>query len=141
LRILIKKFYEADTKISALLTWATGIAIFISCLGLLGLVMFTTTSRTKEVGIRKILGASVTQIMTLLTRDFLTPVFLAFLIALPIALWVSSKWLQNFAYRTTIDWWVFALSFGGMVCVALITLSFQTIQAATANPVDSLRIE
>jgi len=137
----IKKFYEADTKISALLTWATGIAIFISCLGLLGLVMFTTTSQTKEVGIRKILGASVTQIMTLLTRDFLTPVFLAFLIALPIALWVSSKWLQNFAYRTTIDWWVFALSFGGMVCVALITLSFQTIQAATANPVDSLRIE
>ncbi len=137
----IKKFYDADTKISALLTWATGIAIFISCLGLLGLVMFTTTSRTKEVGIRKILGASVTQIMTLLTRDFLTPVFLAFLIALPIALWVSSNWLRNFAYRTTIDWWVFVLSFGAIIFLALITLSFQTIRAATANPVDSLRIE
>jgi len=137
----IKKFYDADTKISALLTWATGIAISISCLGLLGLVLFTTTSRTKEVGIRKILGASVTQIMTLLTRDFLTPVFLAFLIALPIALWVSSKWLQSFAYRTTIDWWVFVLSFGAMIVVALFTLSFQTIRAATANPVDSLRIE
>jgi len=83
--------------------------------------MFTTTSRTKEVGIRKVLGASVIQIMTLLTRDFLTPVFLAFLIALPIALWVSSRWLQSFAYRTTIDWWVFELSFGAMIFVALLT--------------------
>ena len=134
----IAKFYESEQKISSLLKWATGLAVFISCLGLLGLVIYTTNVRTKEIGIRKVLGASVYQIVSMLSKDFVSLVMIAFAIAAPIAWWAGNKWLENFAYRTNISWWVFALSGVAMIVIALITLSIRTIQAAKANPVNAL---
>lgn len=137
----IAKYYEAENQTSSLLRWATGLAIFISCLGLLGLVIYTTTQRTKEIGVRKVLGASVAEIVSLISKDFMVLVLVAFVIAAPIA-WIGmNKWLENFAYRTTISWWIFILGMGLMIIIALITLSFQTIKAAIANPVNSLRAE
>jgi predicted lysophospholipase L1 biosynthesis ABC-type transport system permease subunit len=115
--------------------------IFISCLGLLGLVIYTTNTRTKEIGIRKILGASVAAIVSILSKDFMQLVLLAFVIAAPIAGWATYKWLQDFAYRTNMSWWIFALSGLSMMILAVITLSIQTIKAAVANPVKSLRTE
>jgi len=137
----IGKFYQAEQNISKLLAWATGLAILISCLGLLGLVIYTTNQRTKEIGIRKVLGASVTNIVSILSTDFVKLVLVSFIIALPIAWYAMHKWLQNFAYRTAINWWVFALSGLLMVLIAAVTLSFQTIRAAVANPAQSLKNE
>jgi putative ABC transport system permease protein len=137
----IAKFYESEQQTSRLLKWATGLAILISCLGLLGLVIYTTNIRTKEIGIRKILGASVTNIVSILSKDFVRLLIIAFAIAAPIAWWAANSWLQNFAYRTTLSWWVFALSGFAMIAVALFTLSIQIIRAATTNPVNSLRTD
>ena len=137
----IAKFYKTEQNTSRLLQWATGLTILISCLGLLGLVIFTTNSRTKEIGVRKVLGASVVNIISILSKDFVKLVLLAFLIAAPIAWWATYKWLQDFAYRTAVSWWVFLLAGGGMLLIALLTLSIQTIRAASANPVESLRAE
>jgi len=137
----IAKYYDEERHISSLLMWATGLAVFISCLGLLGLVLYTTTQRTKEIGVRKVLGASVLQIVTMISKEFLLLIIIAFLIAAPLA-WIGMhKWLQNFAYRTDISWWIFVLSVIVMIIIALITLGFQTIKAAMANPVKSLRSE
>ena len=137
----IAKFYKKEQDTARLLNWSTGLAIFISCLGLLGLVIYTTTQRTKEIGVRKVLGASVTQIVSLLSKDFMQLVLIAFIIAAPVAWWAMHKWLEDFAYRTTISWWIFGLSGIAMILVALMTLSVQTIRSATANPVNSLRSE
>jgi len=137
----IAKYYDEERHISSLLMWATGLAVFISCLGLLGLVLYTTTQRTKEIGVRKVLGASVSQIVTMISKEFLLLIIIAFLIAAPLA-WIGMhKWLQNFAYRTDISWWIFVLGVIVMIIIALITLGFQTIKAAMANPVKSLRSE
>jgi ABC-type antimicrobial peptide transport system permease subunit len=137
----IAKYYDEEQHISSLLMWATGLAIFISCLGLLGLVMYTTTQRTKEIGVRKVLGASVLQIVTMISKDFMLLIIVAFVIAAPLAWFGIDRWLQNFAYRTNISWWVFLLGAGVMITIALFTLCFQTIKAAMANPVKSLRTE
>jgi ABC-type antimicrobial peptide transport system permease subunit len=137
----IAQFYKSEQDTSSLLTWATALAIFISCLGLLGLVIYTTNQRTKEIGVRKVLGASVAQIVTLISKDFIKLIIIAFVIAAPLAFFGMNKWLQNFAYKTNISWWVFALSGLSIIAVSLLTLSFQTIKAATANPVKSLRAE
>ena len=137
----IAKFYKSEEDISRLLKWATGLAIFISCMGLLGLVIYTTSLRTKEIGVRKVLGASVSHIVSILSKDFITLVLIAFVIAMPLAWWTMHKWLENFVYRTSINWWVFVLSGLFMMLIALITLSIQTIRAASANPVESLRNE
>jgi ABC-type antimicrobial peptide transport system permease subunit len=137
----IAKYYTAEQNISSLLKWATGLAIFISCLGLLGLVIYTTTQRTKEIGVRKALGASVSQIVSLISKDFILLVLFAFVIAAPLAWLGMNKWLQNFAYRTEISWWIFLLSATIMIAIALLTLGFQTIKAAMTNPVKSLRTE
>jgi putative ABC transport system permease protein len=137
----IAKMYTKEQHISQLLTWATGLSIFISCLGLLGLAKFTTNLRTKEIGVRKVLGATVAQIVRLLSRELFMLVLLAFVIVTPVAWWAMNKWIQNFADHTAISWWVFALSGVGMLLTALLTLSFQTIKAAIANPVKSLRSE
>jgi ABC-type lipoprotein release transport system permease subunit len=137
----IAKFYTAEQKISRLLRWATGLTIFISCLGLLGLVVYATQLRTKEIGVRKVLGASVTQIVSILSKDFVKLVCIAFVIAVPIAWWTAHKWLENFAYRTTISWWLYGLSGLAMLGIALLTLSIQTVRAANVNPVKSLRTE
>jgi ABC-type antimicrobial peptide transport system permease subunit len=124
-----------------LLAWATGLTIFISCLGLLGLVVYITNQRTKEIGIRKVIGASVTQIIVLLSRDFVKLIGLAIVIAMPIAWWGSHKWLNNFAYRTDMSWWVFAAGGGMLLLLALAVLCLRAFRAASANPVESLRAE
>ncbi|HEY6503050.1 MAG TPA: ABC transporter permease [Chitinophagaceae bacterium] len=137
----IASFYKSEQNISRLLVWATGLAIFISCLGMLGLVIYTTTQRTKEIGVRKVLGASVAQIVSLLSKDFLQLVVFAFIIAAPLAWWAMDKWLADFAYRTPVSWWVFITGGLIMIFIALFTLSIQTIRSAIANPVKSLRTE
>lgn len=137
----IAKYYKSETQLSSLLMWATGLMIFISCLGLLGLVIYTTTQRTKEIGIRKILGAQISQIVAMLSKEFVLLVLLAFLIAAPLAFFGMHKWLQNFAFKTDISWWVFILSAAGMILLALFTISIRTIRSALANPVKSLRSE
>ena len=137
----IANLYQSEQRTASLLKWSTGLAILISCLGLLGLVIFTTNRRTKEIGVRKVLGASVMQIVSSLSTDFVRLVLLAFVIAAPIAWWAAYKWLQDFAYRTSMSWWVFLLSGVSMLCIALLTLSIQTIKAALENPVKSLRTE
>ena len=137
----IAKFYKKEQDTANLLNWSTGLAIFISCLGLLGLVIYTTTQRTKEIGVRKVLGASVAQIVSLLSKDFVQLVLVAFVIAAPVAWWAMHEWLNDFAYRTNISWWIFGLSGVAMVVAALLTLSIQTIRSATASPVKSLRTE
>jgi len=105
------------------------------------LSIFTAKRRTKEIGIRKVLGASVNSLFTLLSKEFLWLVIIAFLISAPLAWWIMNKWLQNFAYRTTISWWVFATAGLLTLGIALITVSFQSVKAAIANPVKSLRTE
>ena len=137
----IAKFYKKDRDTARLAIWSMGLTIFISCLGLLGLVIYTTSQRRKEIGVRKVLGASVPQIVSLISADFIRLVILAFIIAIPFGWWAMHKWLENFAFRTTISWWIFALSGSLMLLVALLTLSIQTIRSATANPVKSLRTE
>jgi ABC-type antimicrobial peptide transport system permease subunit len=137
----IAGFYEKEQRISKLLTWAAGVAILISCLGLLGLVIFTSNQRIKEIGIRKVLGASVTQIIALLSKDFVRLVALAFAIAVPIAWYVAHQWMQNFAYHTGISWWLFAIGGISMLVIALLILGIRAGKAALSNPVKSLRTE
>jgi ABC-type antimicrobial peptide transport system permease subunit len=137
----IKKFYNREQKISKLLNWATGLSILISCLGLLGLVTYTTNRRVKEIGVRKVLGASLFQINMLLCKEFLILVVIAFLVASPIAWYGIHNWLQDFTYKTTISFWLFLISGFAMICFALLVISIKTLQAASANPVNSLRSE
>ena len=137
----IAKFYTAEKNISRLLAWATGLTIFISCLGLLGLVIYVTNQRTKEIGIRKVIGASVTNLIVLLSRDFLKLIGLAILIAVPISWWGSRKWLENFADKTSLSWWIFAAGGGALLLIALTILCIRTLRAALANPVTALRSE
>jgi putative ABC transport system permease protein len=137
----LAKMYQTEQETAGLLKWATGLAILISCLGLLGLVIYTTNTRTKEIGIRKILGASVVNIVSILSKDFVRLVLIAFVIAAPVAWWAVYKWLQGYAYKTSMSWWVFVASGAAMLLMALITLSIQTIKTAVANPVESLRTE
>jgi len=137
----IKRFYNREQKISKLLNWATGLSILISCLGLLGLVIYTTNRRVKEIGVRKVLGASLLQINILLCKEFLILVVIAFMLASPIAWYGIHNWLQDFTYKTTISFWVFLISGFAMICFALLVISIKTLQAARANPVNSLRSE
>ena len=137
----ISEFYKADQDLSMLLTWSAAVAILISCLGLLGLVIFMTNNRIKEIGMRKILGASVRQIITLLSVDFVKLLTLAFVIAVPVAGWTMHNWLQNFAYHTALSWWIFLVSGGIMITTALFIICIRAGQAAIANPVKSLRTE
>lgn len=137
----VASFYESEQRTASLLRWAMGLAVFISCLGLLGLVMYTTDTRTKEIGIRKILGATIANIIAVLSAGFIRLIFIAYLIALPLAWWALNKWLEDYSYRTSMSWWVFVLSGAFMFLMALLTLSVRIIQAATANPVKNLRPE
>lgn len=137
----IARFYTSEQNTSRLLKWTTGLAIFISCLGLLGLVIYTTSMRRKEIGIRKVMGASVSQIVYILSKDFVRLVVIAFVIAAPFAWWAVHDWLQDFSYRTEMSWWLFAISGCIMLLIAFVTLSLQTIRAAITNPVKSLRTE
>src|SRR5215203_257917 len=133
--------YRPEENFGNLFSKFAALAIFISCLGLLGLSSYSTMQRTKEIGIRKVLGASVTGIVNLLSVDFIKLVLIAFIIAVPIVRFGMNKWLENFAYRTNISWWVFALAVLASVVIAFFTISFQAIKAAIVNPVQSLRSE
>ncbi|HTQ65357.1 MAG TPA: ABC transporter permease [Puia sp.] len=137
----IARLYEKEQKTSALMNLAMIIAIFISCMGLLGLATYAAEQRTKEIGIRKVLGASVTNIVSMLTKDFVWLVAIAILVASPIAYYFMYKWLEDFAYKIQISWWIFVMAGAIAVVIALITVSFQAIKAAIANPVKSLRTE
>jgi putative ABC transport system permease protein len=119
----------------------SGLAIFIACLGLFGLASFTAAKRTREIGVRKVLGSSVQNILLLLSKDLLKPVLLATVIAMPVGYYCMSKWLQNFAFRTTLHWWIFVLAALFTFLIALLTISFKSVKAALANPVKSLRSE
>ena len=133
--------YEQETKTAWLMKTAMIITIFISCMGLFGLAMYSAERRTKEIGIRKVLGASVINISMMLSKDFLILVIIALLIASPVAWYFMTRWLQDFAYRISISWWVFIFAGLGAILIALATVSFQAINAAVANPVKSLRTE
>lgn len=135
------QLYQYQDRLAALFGGFTGFAIFIACLGLFGLATYTAERRTKEIGIRKILGASVRQIFILLSQDFVKLVAIAFVIAVPVAWYAMHQWLQGFAYKIDISWWIFVLAGILAVAIALVTVSFQAIRAATANPVKSLRSE
>jgi putative ABC transport system permease protein len=135
------KQYITEQQYSRLFTTASVWAIIIACLGLFGLATYTVESRTKEIGVRKVLGASVTNIAQLLSKDFLKLVLVSIIIASPIAWYVMHQWLQDFAYRIQISWWVFAMAGAAALIIALATVSFQAVKAALSNPVKSLRME
>ncbi len=137
----LAKFYESETLVFQLSVVFAGIAILISCLGLYGLVLFTMNQRTKEIGIRKVLGASVASIIALLSTDFLKLVSIAILIASPLAWYAMNEWLQDFAYHIQMEWWMIALAGTLATTIALTTVSFQSIKAALMNPVQSLKVE
>lgn len=137
----IRKQYEEDEKVSGIITSFTIIAMIISCLGLYGLSTFMTERRFKEIGVRKVMGASVQQIVTMMSGEFVKLVFVAFIISIPLAWYVISSWLEKFAYRTQLDHSVFLLAGGAALLVALITISFESLRAASTNPVNALRSE
>ncbi len=133
--------YKSEERLGNLLWIFTLMAIFIGCMGLFGLAAFSAEQRTKEIGIRKVLGASVLNITTLLSKSFVRLVIISSLIAFPIAWWAINKWLQDFEYRIAFSWWVFVLAAGAVLTVALLTVSFQAVKAGIANPIKSLRTE
>ena len=131
--------YARDRRTATVALIFAGLAIFVACLGLFGLAAFMAEQRTKEIGIRKILGASVTGIIGLLSKDFVKLVFIALIIAFPLAYWLAYKWLQEFVYRIEINWQIFL--YAGLVAllIAITTVSFQALKAAISNPVNSLK--
>jgi len=133
--------FDDERRSGTLAALFAGLTIFISCLGLFGLATYTAQNRIKEIGVRKVLGASVFNIFNLLSVDFIKLVSVAFVIASPIGWYVMHRWLQGFAYTTTISWQVFAWAGGASLLVVLLTISYQAIKAAMANPVKSLRTE
>jgi ABC-type antimicrobial peptide transport system permease subunit len=137
----IKNFYGSEKRISKLTSTATGLTIFISCLGLLGLAAFTSTQRTKEIGIRKVLGASVPNIVKLLSGEFLITVAIAMAVATPIAWYGGNYWLENYAFKIEIGWTLFMIAGVLSLIISFITVAFQTMGAALSNPVESLRYE
>jgi putative ABC transport system permease protein len=137
----LNHFYQADMRMLHVLNIFAGLAIFIACIGLFGLSIYTAKQRTREIGIRKVLGASVSQVTLLLSKDFVALVAIAILVASPVAWWVSNKWIQDFAYRIHISGWFFVIAGFSAIFIAVITVSFQAIKAAIANPVKSLRTE
>ena len=137
----IAELYKSERNLSTLINLVTAIAIFISCMGLFGLAVLTAYQRTKEIGIRKVLGASVAGIVALLSREYLRLVALAILISAPIAWWAMNRWLRNFAYKIPLSWWLFALAGLSGLGIAFLTVGFHSFKAAKANPVKSLKIE
>jgi putative ABC transport system permease protein len=133
--------YKAEDRLAGLMGGFTFITILIACLGLFGLATFSAQQRVREIGIRKVLGASISSIGMLLSRDFLRPVLVAVVIACPLSWWAMHRWLEDFAYRTTLSWWVFAASGLGLLLVALATVLMRSLRAGRANPVDNLRSE
>ena len=137
----VNKLYETDITLSRIINSFTLMAIVISCLGLFGLAAFNAELRIKEIGIRKVLGASVPGIAQLLSAGFLKLVGVAFVIAVPIAWWAMNRWLQTFSFRISVSWWMFAVAGLLSALIAMVTVSFHAVKAAVANPVKSLRAD
>ena len=135
------KLYSAETKLGRILNIFAVIAVLLATLGLFGLSAYAIQQRTKEIGIRKVLGASAFSITSLVSKDFIKLVLIALILAFPLAWWVMHQWLMDFVYRTQISWWIFATAGSVALLVALITVSYQAIKAAVANPVKSLKTE
>lgn len=135
----LNEHYREYVKVNSLISWFSVLAVLLSCIGLFALSAHTIAKRTKEIGIRKVNGASISQILSLLNKDFLKWVGLAFIIAVPISWYAMNGWLGNFAYKTTISWWIFALAGAVALIIALITVSWHSFKAATSNPVNALR--
>jgi ABC-type antimicrobial peptide transport system permease subunit len=133
--------FNDEERVGKLATCFAGLAIFISCLGLFGMATFTAEQRVKEIGVRKVLGATIFSLWQLLSKDFVALVFISLLIASPVAYYFMHKWLMNYEYRTEINWWVFAAAAVGAVTLTILTVSYQSIKAAMANPVKSLKSE
>jgi putative ABC transport system permease protein len=138
---IMAEMYKKEDARAKIFAAFSLLAVIIGCLGLFGLASFTAERRTKEIGIRKVLGAQVSGIVALLSRDFTMLVGIAALIAFPVAWWAMYKWLETFAYRTEISWWIFLVAGAVALVIALLTVSIQTVRAALANPVESLRSE
>ncbi len=128
--------YQTDQTVGKVFSVFTFLSLTVACLGLLGLAMYTAERRTKEIGIRKVLGASVQSVVSLLSKDFLKLVIIAAVIAFPLAWYAMNQWVQSFAYPTDVSWWIFALAGAATAVIALLTVSFQAIKAALANPVE-----
>ena len=137
----VNNYYRSEQRWTSIVGMAGGISIFLACLGLLGLAMLSAINRTKEIGIRKVLGASVTSVIMLLSKDFIRLIIIAFVIATPVAWYIMYRWLQDYAARIGINWWVFALTGLAAAIIGFITISSQSVKAAIANPVKSLRSE
>ena len=137
----IESFYKQESQLASLYKIFAVIAILLSCLGLYGLVSFMAVQRVKEVGVRKVLGASVASVIYLFSKEFIILVAIGFVIASPVAWYFMDKWLQDYVYRINISWWIFLMGGISAVVIALVTVSFQAIKAAIANPVKSLRAE
>ena len=137
----IDQLYQADTQTGLLIAGLTLLALLISALGLIGLTTYNTERRTKEIGIRKVLGASVQNIVTMLSRDFLKLVIIGIAIGIPLARYTVGKWLESFAYRIDMSWWMFFACALAAIFLALATVSYQSIKTALMNPVNSLRSE
>jgi putative ABC transport system permease protein len=135
------KKYEAERKWKQIMLFSAVLTIFISCIGLFGLSVLSAERRTKEIGIRKVLGASVQTVVAILSRDFVKLVMLALLIAIPLGWYAANQWLQNYPYRIDISWKIFALAGFLVMLIAVVTISFQALKSAMANPVNSLRAE
>jgi putative ABC transport system permease protein len=133
--------YKEEQRTGTIVKLASALSIFIACMGLFGLATLTVVRRTREIGIRKVLGASVGSVVRLLSKEFLVLVIIAALVAFPLGWWAMNKWLEDFAYRIHIEWWVFPLAGIAALLIALLTVSFQAVRAALANPVKSLRTE
>ena len=138
---LYNKTYAAEQKTGTVLNIFSLLTILVACLGLYGLATFAAAQRTKEIGIRKVLGASASSVTKMLSADFIKLVFIACVVAFPLAYWAMNKWLESFAYRIQVSWWIFLVAGGLAILIALITVSFQAVKAAMANPVESLRSE
>ena len=135
------KNFDIEVRVGKLATFFAALAIFISCLGVFGMASFTAEQRIKEIGVRKVLGASVFNLWQLLSKDFVMLVFISLVIATPTAYYFMHSWLQNYQYRTELSWWIFGAAGFGALFITLLTVSFQSIKAAMANPVKSLRTE
>src|SRR6185295_4009809 len=133
--------YQADQQFGKVFGIFATLAIFIACLGLFGLSSYTVVQRTKEIGVRKVLGASVPQVISLLFRDFAILVAVAIVLAIPASWWLMNNWLSEFANRITLSWWIFLVPIVTVIFIAWVTISIHTYKAASANPVDSLRYE
>jgi putative ABC transport system permease protein len=133
--------YQADLRFGKVFGFFAGLAIFVACLGLFGLSSFMATQRTKEIGVRKVLGASIASILALLSKDFVKLILAACVISIPIAYLILQNWLHNYAFHIDLSWWLFVLPMLAVLFIAIFTVSFQSLKAALANPVDTLRDE